>query len=385
MRPAVRTVAVATAAFTLALTWVGASPAVGPAWAASALTSRGVEPVASKLTALHFPGPFVPLQLVAASGRVWVLGTETPGSDARCELQEITPTTMSTRTYALPACATDIAAGGGRVYLVTAEFVRGTAATQRLHVDVFDPHDGKSRTLSPVVMSVVGSAIAHTDFTYGDGALWLDGDQMLAGPQVVRISPETGGVTATLKPAVAIGGIAPAVAANDAGLWVAGGPGGPPGIESVRPGSEVPTTVFPGAAHSSVSWLSAVGDEVWAGVESYGAGATPPILTNLVELDDTGHMVVTSPSELTGEFPLVSTPDGSLWGLAYVGACGQPEELLHVDPATGSSHPSVALQSPPQACDDAGEGSQLASVGRDVFALIPTDVVGTAVLYRAVT
>ncbi|MGA2474704.1 MAG: hypothetical protein ABSG39_14640, partial [Acidimicrobiales bacterium] len=41
--------------------------------------------------------------------------------------------------------------------------------------------------LSPVVMSVVGSSIAHTDFTYGDGSLWLYGYQMLAGPQVVRI------------------------------------------------------------------------------------------------------------------------------------------------------------------------------------------------------
>ena len=62
-----------------------------------------------------------------------------------------------------------------------------------------------------------------------------------------------------------------------------------------------------------------------------------------------------------------------------------PEELLQVDPSTGSSHPSVALRASPQACDDAGMGSQLASVGRDVFALIPTDVVGSAVLYRAAT
>ena len=96
-------------------------------------------------------------------------------------------------------------------------------------------------------------------------------------------------------------------------------------------------------------------------------------------------MAVTSASELIGEFPLVSTPDGSLWGLAYIGTCGHPEELLQVDPSTGSSHPLVALRASPQACDDAGVGSQLASVGRDVFALIPTDVVGSAVLYRAAT
>ncbi len=208
---------------------------------------------------------------------------------------------------------------------------------------------------------------------------------MLAGPEVVRIAPVTGEVTTTLKPAPAIGGIEPDVAANDAGLWIAGGPGAPTGVQWVRPGTEVPTTAYPSSARSSILWLSAVGDEVWAAVAAYGTGPAPSELTNLVGLDDHGNVAVTSPSELTGEFPLVSTPDGTLWGLAYVGTCGQPEELLQVDPATGSSRPSVALKSPPQACDDAGEGSQLVSVGRDVFALIPTDVAGSAVLYRVVT
>ncbi len=374
-------VAVATAALTLALTSAtGVAAGAGPA-----PTSSSVEPVAPKLSALHFPGPFVPLQLVAASGRVWVLGTDAPRDDTRCELEEITPTTLSTRMFALPACATDIAAGGGRVYLVTAEYARGANA-QPLHIDVFDPRDGKARILSPVVLSVVGSAIAHTDFTYGDGALWLYGEQMLAGPEVVRISPATGAVTATLEPAVAIGGIDPAVAANDAGLWIAGGPGGPPGIEWVPGGTGVTTTAFPGTASSSVGWLSAVGGLVWAGVSQYGGAGTPASdLTHLVALDHNGNVAVTSASELIGEFPLVSTPDGSLWGLAYIGTCGHPEELLQVDPSTGSSHPSVALRASPQACDDAGVGSQLASVGRDVFALIPTDVVGSAVLYRAAT
>jgi hypothetical protein len=96
-------------------------------------------------------------------------------------------------------------------------------------------------------------------------------------------------------------------------------------------------------------------------------------------------VAVTSPSELTGEFPLVSTPGGGLWGLAYVGACDGPEELLQVDPATASSDPVAKLKAPPGACDDEDVGSQLVAVGRDVFALIPTDVAGSAVLYRAGT
>jgi hypothetical protein len=373
MRPAFAVAAVTAAASALCLT------------AAAAVRPVGAESVLPKVSALHFPAPFVPLQLAAASGRVWVLGTDAPRTDTHCELEEITPDSMSTRLYPIPACAADIAAGGGRVYLVTAEFVRGTAATQRLHVDMFDPHRGQARILSPVVMSVVGSSIAHTDFTYGDGSLWLYGYQMLAGPQVVRISPTTGKVTATIEPAPAVGGIYPDVAANDAGLWLAGGPGGPPGVEWERQGTEVTTTPYPGPSHSSVLWLSAVGDVVWAGVEAYGTGPTPSVLTHLVALDHSGNVTVTSPSELTGEFPLVSTPGGGLWGLAYVGACDGPEELLQVDPATGSSDSAAKLKAPPEACDDEDAGSQLVAVGRDVFALIPTDVAGSAVLYRAAT
>jgi hypothetical protein len=377
-------VALAALALILTVLVLASTTGVAPAAVASTPASSSVEKVAPKLTALHFRGPFVPLQVVAASGRVWVLGSRAPSSDTDCGLEEITPATMATRMYALPACATDIAAGGGRIYLVTGDMARGTN-DYPLHIVAFDPHDGRSRVLSPVVMSVVGSAIAHTDFTYGGGALWLYAEQMLAGPEVVRISPATGAVTATLKPVPEIGGIDPAVAANGAGLWLAGGPGGPPGVAWVRPGTEVPATVFQGAVHSSVAWLSAVGDEVWAGVETYGTGPAPSGLTTLVELDQDGHLVVTSPSELTGQSPLVSTPGAGLWGLAAIGPCGHPAELLEVDPSTGSSHPSVALPSPAQACDDAGEGSQLAAVGRDVFALIPTGVAGSAVLYRAAT
>ena len=56
-----------------------------------------------------------------------------------------------------------------------------------------------------------------------------------------------------------------------------------------------------------------------------------------------------------------------------------------MDPATGSSHPAAKLKAPPEACDDEDGGTQLVAVGRDVFALIPTDVTGSAVLYRAAT
>lgn len=170
----------------------------------------------AKVTALHFSRPFIPMQLAATADRIWVLGTTAPHTDTAtdCDLEEVTPSTMATRSYPIPACATDIAAAGGQVYLLASEFVPGTAATRQLHLEVFDPRTGEARVLSPDVMSIVGSGIAHTAFAAGDGALWLYGYQMLAGPQVVRISPQTGMVTATFKSVPEIGGLYPTVAAD---------------------------------------------------------------------------------------------------------------------------------------------------------------------------
>jgi hypothetical protein len=354
-----------------------------PATAAAA----GVQPLPPKLTALHFPAPFVPQQLAAAAGRIWVLGTDSPRTDTSCALEEITPSTMATRFFPIPACATDIAASGGRIYLVASEDVPGTAATGQQHLEVFDPRRGKARVLAPVVMHIFGSAIAHTNFTSGDGSLWLYGDNMPAGPQVVRISPQSGAVTATFTSPPEIGGIFPAVAATAAGLWLGGGPGGPPGLEWVRGATATAsaTTVYSGPSRSSILWLSAVGDLVWAGVVDDGPGEVPSDVTHLVAVDAKGVVAVTSPSELIGDFPLVSTPDGHLWSMSWVGSCSGTEELVEIDPTTGSSHTVDSLKAPPGACDDADTGSQVAAVGHDVFALIPTGSAGSAVLYRAET
>jgi hypothetical protein len=354
--------------------------------AAAAMTSGGSVP--PKITALHFPHPFIPMQLAATADRIWVLGTTSPHSDTAtdCDLEEVAPTTMATRSHPIPACATDIAAAGGRVYLLASEFVPGTAATRQLHLEVFDPRSGEARVLSPVVMSIVGSGIAHTAFAVGDGALWLYGPQMLAGPQVVRISPQTGMVTATFESVPEIGGIYPTVAADGAGLWLGGGPGGAPGLVWVPAATAPATTVYAGSSRSAILWLSAVRNLVWAGVADYaGTGERTTVVTHLVAVDGQGQVAVSSPSEQIGNFPLVPTPGGHLWSLSVAEACKGAEELVAVDPATGSTHPAVALKAPPEACNDADAGAQLAALGHDVFALIPTGTVGSSVLYRADT
>jgi hypothetical protein len=355
--------------------------AVAPVGAGAARVPRN----APELTTLHFQAPFVPMQLTAAAGRVWVLGSRSPGLLTDCGLEAITPTTMATRSYPLPACPTGLAALDGQVYLMMSDFVPGTAASRQMRLAVFDPATGQTRALAPVVMTIVGSGIAHTAFEAGDGALWLYGYQMGAGAQVVRIAPQNGMVTATVTDPPEIGGVFPTAAANEAGLWLGGGPGGSPAIEWVHNPPGQGTTVSSGPNLSATLWVSAVGDTVWAGIIDYGAGKRPSVRTHLVAVNRMGKVVVRSATELTGDYPLVSTRGGHLWSMSWPRRCGGAYELVEVDAATGSSHPSEPLQAPPEACNDADTGSQVAAVGLDVFALIPAGPSGTSVLYRAAT
>jgi hypothetical protein len=123
-----------------------------------------------RLTALHFDGSFVPLQLTASAGQIWVVGSNDLGSFTQCQLEEITPSTMATRFFGLPACPTDIAAIDGMVDMVAAS-PEASGNTHEMHLEVFDPGTGQARLLAPVVMGIPGSGIAHTNFAAGDGLL----------------------------------------------------------------------------------------------------------------------------------------------------------------------------------------------------------------------
>ena len=320
-----------------------------------------------------------------------MLGYTEPDDNTDCALEEVTPATMVSSRFALPACATYMAAGDGRLFLV-AEALSAQNNVRAYHIEVFDPSTHLAQVLAPVVLSNVGSAIAHMGFTYGDGALWLYGySYPAAEPAVVRISPTSGAVEATTSSVPQIGGIFPAVAADNAGTWLGGGPGGPAGVEWVRPGAASGTTAYAGPAdqNSSVLWLSVVDDRVWAGIATYRSTRGPgkiSMTTHLVALLPDGSVAVTSPAEPTSDSPVVSTGDGArIWGLAVGGACTGPERLVQIDPASGRVRGATPLRTAPNGCD-AGDGSlELAAIDQDVFALVPAGAHGTSVLYRAAT
>ncbi|HEY6472750.1 MAG TPA: hypothetical protein VIY26_07650, partial [Acidimicrobiales bacterium] len=187
------------------------------------------------LRTLHFPDSFRPQQVAAAGGRLWVLGAGSTSASKACALWEVTPSTLATRAFALPDCPTDVAAGNGEVYLLV-NAVEGETNTRAYHVEVFDPSTGLAQVLAPVVLQNVGSAVAHTDLTFGDGSLWLYG-YATGTPEVVRIAPGSGTVESTIVNAPPIGGLYPAVAADAVGAWLGGGPGGSAQLDWVPAGA----------------------------------------------------------------------------------------------------------------------------------------------------
>jgi hypothetical protein len=338
------------------------------------------------LHTVHFSGSFVPQQITAAASSLWILGSTSPSTFTDCALERLDPSTLEAQSYALPQCATGITSGNGRVYLLVNQ-VQPNTNTRDYRIEVFDPATLSALVLPPVVLQNIGSAVAHTDLSFGDGSLWLYGYALGGKNEVVQISPDSGDVENTIGNAPEIGGVYPAVVGDSAGEWLGGGPGAPAGLEWVHAGTGTATnmTLVTGGRSGSIVWLSATAGRVWAGVARYGgAPGTTIVTTRLVALDEEGHVAVRSPWESVGLYPVVATPDGHLWDVEYPARCGGSETLLEIDPSTGVSRAAARLNASPAACNDEDAGSELAAIGSEVFVLFPTAEAGS-VLYRATT
>jgi hypothetical protein len=161
---------------------------------------------------------------------------------------------------------------------------------------------------------------------------------------------------------------------NAAGIWLAGGPGGSGVLERLALGAATPVPVSVDPPPSSILWLTAVGDAVWAETATYRRGGTS-VSTRLAAFDATGREIRKRPREQLGDGPLVGSAR-ALWSLGSshcptVAVESYPEPLYRVDPATGGAAVATTLRSPVDPCD-IGFGSYVAAAGRWVFALAPS-------------
>ena len=316
-----------------------------------------------------------------------MLGSTKPQSYTHCAVEEVNPSSLATRTFPIPQCAVDLAAGNGHLFLAYNTWVPNTAATRQLRIEVFDTRTHRASALAPVDMTMIGSAIAHQTLAYGDGSLWLYGHSSSSSgnAEVVQISSTTGTVLTSTNAVPAIGGIFPSVVANAGGLWLAGGPAGAPTIELIHPGS-VPTQIPVGPpSETSIHWLASIGKLLWADVQTVQDGPSPKVTLRLIGLDSSGKQTVSSPLEQTGDVPLVRTSNSELWTVGVGSRCNGPQSLIEVSPQTGISHTALTLKSPINPCLYGANGSLVASVNRSVFVLDPTDTVGGSLLYRVDT
>jgi hypothetical protein len=322
-----------------------------------------------QVSSVRFSGSFVPQQIVADGGRIWILGSTEPRSYKACAIEGVDPATLKTSMYPIPACAVDITAGQGHLFLATESFVPGTAATEQLRIEAFNTATHSSTMFEPVDMTLIGSAIAHQTLAYGAGTLWLYGYGRPSRPQVVQISTSTGAVITATNAVPAIGGIFPAVVADAGGLWLGGGPGGAPNLEFIPRDSSTPKQLYD-RPQSAIQWLSTDDNLVWASVQILGS---EKVQTRLLAFDTSGKLVVDSPPEQTGEFPLVNTSGSTLWTIGVGGKCST-QQLIAVDKTTGASRAVATLKTSIEPCLYGASGSQLASANGSVFVLDPTQM-----------
>jgi hypothetical protein len=325
----------------------------------------------------RFSGTFTPEQVVSAAGGVWVVGATLQGSGSGCAVGSVDPATLQTQVFPAVGSCPYVAVGDGHLYLTAVTYVGGTNS-EEIRIESFDTVTHQASVLAPVVMTVIGSAIAHIALTYGEGSLWLYGfvspDSGVA--DVLQISPATGAVLRTITGVPAIGGGHPAIAADAGGLWLAAGPGGGGYFDHLAPGA---TTLEPAAVApkgGSILWLAAIGHTEWAEVAVYGhQGRT--VVTRLVAFDASGTEVLETPPEELGAGPVVGS-DRGLWAVGDGASCptlaleSYPLDLWRVDPSSGRSVVSTTLRSPVDPCD-IGQGSYVAVTGRSVFVLEPSD------------
>jgi hypothetical protein len=355
------------------LAWVFAG--TQPAAASSAEPPLGVKVRTDTLT-----GPFSPQQMVSAAGAIWLVGTmSSTNNQESCAIESVDPATLRRQLYSLPGCGPDAAVAGGQIYLTNVTYVAGTN-NEQLRIERFDTSTKQATVLTPVDLTVVGSGIAHTAMTYGDGSLWLWGYSGAEGQdEVVQVSTTTGAVLRTVTGVPVIGGTQPSMAFADGGLWLAGGPGGSPAVKRLALGASKPSVVYMAPPDSAVHWVVASGNRVWASVNTFKDEGRV-LAWQLVALSASRHRVLraTSGHNFSLGSPVSST-DG-LWAVGVGGSCEDPLRLWQINSVTGVSKSIVTLQKSDEPCS---AGSAVAVSGRTVFAMV-SDGAAATVLYRLV-
>ncbi|HVC69894.1 MAG TPA: hypothetical protein VNC61_06470 [Acidimicrobiales bacterium] len=332
-----------------------------------------------RVRALEFGGTFHPAEIVGAHGVLWM--TARHGNDpstAPCAIERIDPARLSPVAYPLSACGMNIVAGNGALYLETEASQPGSNSVD-IGIESFSTTTERSTFLSRHLMTVVGSEIAHTQLAYADGWLWLYGDT--DHDVVLQISPTSGAVVRTLTGVPAIGGTEPLVAAGPGGIWLAGGPGGPPAPAVVASDPSTGNTIqaLPGTTSATVEWLAPVNARMWKGEANVPQGQHRSLTERIVVVNGSGAFVKRSPVEGFGSAPVAVA--GQLWTAGPGGSGCARQPIWRVDPTTLRTTVIATLRPTSDPCLTPSFRS-VAGTGGALFVLDGAGGSAPAVLYR---
>ncbi len=305
-------------------------------------------------------------------------------SGAGCQARRLDARTFNVvATFPLSNCGFNVVAGdNGYLYL---EALTGEPGTNNfmIHVEALSTTTGASTVFAPVVMTVGGSGIAHTQLAFIDGWLWLDGRS-----ELVQISPTTGAAAHTITGAPA-GAYLPLVVAGPGGIWLAGDSSPSSVIDLVPfPSTEPQMTALPPVSGSrrgslTIDWMSPVDGRMWLGVTTNTATPVSPLGTTTQQIfvvNGSGTVVRRSPVEVDG-----TSLDHLPTGLFTVAAptCSNVR-ISQVNPSSLGVTTVATLRWPYGPCIS-GESRPVTTAGGDIFVLNRGDSAPSSlspVLYR---
>jgi hypothetical protein len=344
------------------------------------LAPAGVPGAGAVIAVKSFSGSFVPDQVVAAGGKIWLVGSAGgAGHGTGCRVGRVDPATMDAVTFALPACGMNVAVGPGALFFDTA-VADVKSQTYAIHIERFSMSTHTS-TVFPAVSAtlLLGSDIAHTQLAYADGSLWLYAARN--GPEVLRLSPSTGAVEHRYTNVPQIGGYLPLIAATPGYLWLAGGAGSGADFVRLDVGDGTEKTVLLAGDYASVYDMAGVGEQLYFLYLARAKGDKGVALDSFVgRLGANGALLATSPEEQVGT-TLVGSPR-ALYSVGPGPTCTGGLTIWRLDPRSLRTTVLTALAPPGNPCPgEAGERPVALAAG-SIFVLYSAGTATAAVLYR---
>jgi hypothetical protein len=280
---------------------------------------------------------------VTSGGRLLVTG-ETPATaesqNPTCVAAAVDPTSLAVGTLHAGNCG-DPLIYGRTIEAVDTPIPFTNNAT--LSINTANPVTDQVSD-GPVVMTYGAYSDTHPVIAYGNQWLWVYDVATTAGPELLQISNRSGQVIRSVPmPKL----YEPLLATDDAGVWIANSLHGSPAaaLSYFAAGSSSPHVVI-SDADLPICWLTASGTTAWVGAAAIPDGGC--VKQSIEKFSDDDPTLLFSSTGSFAPFTVIGDESVGLWSMQWSPSDPGREQIIHVDPDTGSEAvvatlPSVVL------------------------------------------